>query len=357
MPRKTPSASRPAAQVTMDDVAAACGVTKSTVSRTLRHPEKVSLRTRLHVEKVMAELGYVFNPMASCLSSPGRRLLGVMFPLRLYSLYADTMAVIDTTAAASDYEVMFSMTNGLPQREKEAFLRMRQYRASSFICLEAAAEVEEMLYAAQREGYPCLMLHQTPKIPDLNFVGVDLRQTTFTAVNELACLGHSRIGLILGSHPGLRVAEMRHAGYREGLAARGLLYDPLLVRFLGALTPARWHPVIAAVKIATSQMLRMENPPTAVVAPNSHFAAGVLAAVREAGLLVPRDLSVIVLHDDELAAALDPPLCSLNIDKVQEHILLSMFLQRLFQGEPVGAWRHILSIGVHRRGSCAPCGR
>jgi LacI family transcriptional regulator len=339
----------------MDDVAAACGVTKSTVSRTLRHPEKVSPRTRLRVEKVMAELGYIFNPMASCLSNSRRSLLGVMFPLRLYSLYADTLAVIDTIAAASGYEVMFSMTNGLPQREKEAFLRMRQYRASSFICLEASAEVEEMLYAAQQEGYPCLMLHQTPKNPGLNFVGVDLRQTTFTAVNELAELGHRRIGLILGAHPELRVAEMRHVGYREGLAARGLDYDPLLVRFLGALTPTQWHPVIAAVKLATSQMLQMERPPTAVVAPNSHFAAGVLAAVRNAGLSAPRDLSVIVLHDDELALSLTPPLCALDTNKVQEHILLSMFLQRIFRGEPVGTWRHILPVGIHRRCSCALC--
>jgi LacI family transcriptional regulator len=338
----------------MKDVAAACGVTKSTVSRALRHPEKVSPRTRLHVEKAMAELGYVFNPVASCLSRPRRELLGIMFPLRLYSLYADILAVIDTMAAASDYEVMFSMTNGLPRREKEAFLRMRQYRASSFICLEASAEVEEMLCAAQREGCPCLMLHQTPKNAELNFVGVDLPQTTFTAVSELADLGHSRIGLLLGSRPELRVAEMRHAGYRDGLAARGLAYDPLLVDFLGALTPTRWHPVIAAVKVATGRMLHMANPPTAMVTPNSQFAAGVLAATREAGLRVPRDFSVITLHDDELASALDPQLCALNTSKVQEHILLSMFLQRLFHGEPVGAWRHILPIGVHWRGSCGP---
>lgn len=339
----------------MNDVAAACGITKSTVSRTLGHPHKVSPATRDKVERAMTELGYVYNPLASSLSGSRRKLVGVLYSLRLSSVCGGILALIDTMAAAAGYEVMFAMTNGLPQREKEAFLRMKQYKASAFICLEANAEIEDMLLRTQAEGYPCLMLHQTPLRPELNFVGVELRRTTNVAAGELLGLGHRRVGLLLGYRAGRHIAETRHAGYKDALEGADIPYDPRLVRFIGALTPTSWQPVIATGRAAVSQMLSMDDPPTAIVVPNSSFAVGVLAALRDAGLSVPRDFSIMVLQEDDIAACLNPSMCTLDLSKDQEYALLGAFLQQVFQGEPVGSWRHILPIGVHRRNSCGPC--
>lgn len=340
--------------VTMDDVAARCGIAKSTVSRALSRPEKVSPGTRQRVEQAVRELGYVYNPWASSPGRTRREFLGVMVSQLREMVYTETLNVIDNLAASARYEVLFAVTHEIPQREQDVFLRFKQYRASAIISLGATMGTEDLLGQARAAGIPSLLLWETSARPDVNFIGVDSGQSTSRALQELLRLGHRRIALFVGGSERTKRALERVRGYRRAMDEAGVPYDPQLIQFLGTLTQATGQPAIASCHSAARNVLKLSHPPTALLLPNGYLAVGALSALHEAGLRVPEDVSVLCLGDDDLAASLTPALSCMDTNKAEVHILLSLFLQQVFSGDTALDWRHTLPAGFCARQSCAP---
>ena len=108
---------------------------------------------------------------------------------------------------------------------------------------------------------------------------------------------------------------------------------------------------------AAQQLLQLEQPPTAVVAANDILAIGALQAANEAGLGVPRDLSIVGVDDIFAASTTTPPLTTIAKPKDENGRQAAQFLvERLCscgQDQPAPR-QHIIDCHLRRRGSTAP---
>jgi DNA-binding LacI/PurR family transcriptional regulator len=173
------------------------------------------------------------------------------------------------------------------------------------------------------------------------------REGGMLAVAALAALGHRRIGFVTGSAEA-DVARRREQGYRDGLAAEGIPFDPSWVAH-GTFTTEGASP-------ATRRLLRLARArrPTALVCLNLTMALGVVAAVRGRGERVPDDVSVVTFDDHPLEEHLAPPLSSIAMPMRAMGTVAAAMLFASLAGEPL---RHVVVADAPRlvlRGSTGP---
>ena len=143
------------------------------------------------------------------------------------------------------------------------------------------AEVAAATVGGRHEQYPS--------------VTVDHHAATRTAIEHLIELGHERIGLISGLPGGpleFAVPQMRQAGYHEALEDAGLAH--------GSDLESRGNFTVDGGQEAMTRLLELSRPPTAVFAMSDEMAFGAMRAIRDAGLRVPEDISVIGFDDHDL---------------------------------------------------------
>jgi LacI family transcriptional regulator len=136
------------------------------------------------------------------------------------------------------------------------------------------------------------------------------------------------------------------SGYRVAMASAGLPIEPELVR------EGNWE--IGGGYQQARCLLGLPEPPTAIFAFNDNMAVGVLQAAREAGLEVPRDLSVVGFDDVEVSSLLVPPLTTVRQPLEEMGRVAVGLLQRLIEGQALEAARLELATRLVARSSTAP---
>ncbi len=340
--------------ITMYDLAKACGVSQSTVSRALRNPGKISPATCSKIEKAASELGYVYNYAASSLTVKKTKILGVMHTLRIYLEFGQTISLICRMAAENGYEVVFELTDGSLEWEERAFLRLRQLKVSGVICFDASFNLQDALRREQEKGTPCLMLWQTPAHAGVNFLGADMHKVSHLATNQLLKLGHKRIAFLIAGAFDLAMVRTRWQGYLDALSEAGIAPDEALSHSL-LMTPSNSkEPLLQRARLVMDNMLALSEPPTAVVVANSLIGACLLNALKDLRLRVPEDISIMCLHNDLLASTLIPNLSSIDHNIGYTHHELELFLQHIFDGKPVTKPGNATPLTLIMRDSCAP---
>jgi LacI family transcriptional regulator len=140
----------------------------------------------------------------------------------------------------------------------------------------------------------------------------------------------------------------RLQGYRQELRAHGIKYDSALVQ------EYEWHTWEGG-KLAMKCLLKKKRPPTAVFAGNLMGAVGALSAVKEAGLKVPEEFSIIGLHDSPIAEVLDPPLTVVKMPLYEMGRGASEILISLMEDESCEAPQVLPPEGLVIRKSTALC--
>ena len=278
----------------MADVARRAGVSVATVSRALRHVEGVSAATRARVRQVAAELSYVVSPEASGLSRQYTGRVAVVVPRIDTWFYATMLAAIEDELRRADLDVLLYHIDGPAQRSQ--FLRdlpaRRKVDAIVIVALplppDQAARLElmgvEVVVAGGRlRDYPC--------------VHTDDYAIGTAAVGHLADLGHTRIAMIRtsdtdGTEWFSDIERVR--GYRSVLAERGLSSRPdylVSVPYSGA-----------AGREGMLRLLGLHEPPTAVFAYSDEIGLGALSALRDQGIAVPGEMSLIGVDGHPMGA-------------------------------------------------------
>jgi LacI family transcriptional regulator len=175
-------------------------------------------------------------------------------------------------------------------------------------------------------------------------VGFDEREAAALVVDHLADLGHRQIGFIGGSTADNERARRRFRGVLEAVARRGLtLPDDALVE-----TEYGFRPGFEAMQ----SVLMRKAPVSAVVCGNDYLAAGALSALDQAGIEVPRRMSVASFNDNEFAAFLHPPLTTVRVPipamgELAAHYLIARLAGQTPQAPPM------LPVALVVRGSTA----
>jgi LacI family transcriptional regulator, repressor for deo operon, udp, cdd, tsx, nupC, and nupG len=275
------------------DVADQAGVSVATVSRALRGLPNVAPSTRNRVLAAAAELRYIPDPNASRLAAGRTRTVGVVVPLFTQWFLTQVVAGAEGVLAAAGYDLLLFNVSGPEARNR--FLERMPFRkrVDGLIAIDlpmSAAELE----ALERAGAPVVVVGiRTDRFPSVN---VDNVGAGAAATRHLVNLGHDRIGLIanLPDDPMHFTAPLeRRAGYQRVLAEAGAETRPELD------VPGNFS--LKGGAEAMAQLLSIERPPTAVFAESDEMALGALKTVRDAGLRVPGDMSVIGFDDHDIA--------------------------------------------------------
>lgn len=275
----------------MLSVAARAGVSDATVSRVLSGSKSVSASTRERVLAAVEELNYRPNGLARRLRRGRTEAIGVIVPFSMSPSAVERLRGVVAGLEGTDYDlVLFDVQ--APEHRLKTFAHVAQPDRVDGILLVSLPPREEELELVRRAGLPLVLVDaEHPAAPR---VVIDDAHGGALAAEHLIALGHRRIAFVGDVLPSpFGFPRTRFAGFARALAAAGIELPTELIR-----EGPHGREVARAL---ARELLALQAPPTAIFAASDTQAVGVLAAARERGLAVPRDLSVIGFDDVEPA--------------------------------------------------------
>lgn len=326
----TPSESEPKppsrrARVTIREVAAAAGVSISTVSRALRGYTDVSPATRSRIEETVRRLGYTPDPAGQTLKSGRTYTVSVLVsgnhgPALLDAFYAEVVGGVEACLEAHDLSLLITRvhTGGAQRRV------LQGGRADGVIALgcDLSAPFLEALY---RTGTPLVLADSAgwgaaAPVPS---VTVQHERGGYLATKHLLDGGRRAVAFIAET-PHDPNFKLRRRGYERALAEAGLSVQPELIA-AGSLG-------LEGGYLAAQKLLSLSRP-DAIFAANDTAAFGALRALAERGLRVPEDVALVGFDDIELAQYTTPPLTTLHVPRQRLGSLAATLLLKVLGGE------------------------
>jgi len=272
--------------VTMSDVAARSGVSRALVSIVFRGVPGASDQNRELVMRAAEELGYRPDRRASLLGSSRSRTIGVVFGLH-HEFHTELVERLYQAVGATGFDLALGAT--APTRdERTAVQSLLEFRCEALVLIGPAMQRRRLEELARQ--VPVVVVARDFRTPAFDVVRTDDELGARLAVEHLVQLGHRAIVHVDGRRaPG---AAQRRRGYRDAMAAAGLAGRARIVP--GGLSDEDGE-------LAAAELFSRRGRPTAVAAFNDHCAAGLLASVRQRGIDVPADLSVVGYDDSHIA--------------------------------------------------------
>ncbi|MGQ9630173.1 MAG: LacI family DNA-binding transcriptional regulator [bacterium] len=285
--------------MTIKDVAARAGVSKSTVSRVL-NGGPVSEKTREVVQKAIRELNYYPNLQAQTLSKRRTDTIGLIVPEITVSFCTQVIAGVEE-AAQKYHQVLILCATKRKLDPELQFVRNLIYgkKIDGLLVLLPFEYRLGYIHELESRGFPLFLIGQPGDLSESNYVAVDNVKGAFEITEYLIGLGHRRIAFIMG-RPDIKDSKDRLAGYKKALEEHGLKFDPALVR-KGDFT------YDSGVR-ATREILKGDPPPTAIFASNDEMAIGAMREIEKRGLRVPEDIAVVGYDDVPEARLMSPTL-------------------------------------------------
>ncbi|MCL3863239.1 LacI family DNA-binding transcriptional regulator [Actinotalea sp. K2] len=277
----------------IDDVARAAGVSTATVSRALRDLPNVNEATRNRVRRVAAQLGYVASPSAVSLASGRTRTIGVISPWINRWFFSNVIDGAERTLRAQGFDVLLytfdvRRSTSRPRVDPDVLRR----RVDGVLVVGLPLDQDEV-DALLTLGHPlvCIGWGDFGQVT----VRLDDHGTALAATRHLVGLGHRRIGHITGSPDDVAPWSPpvhREAGWREAMTEAGLETPPEL--------EVHGNFDVEGGRASMHTLLDQAPDVTAVFAASDEMAMGAILALRDLGLDVPGDVSVIGVDGHEL---------------------------------------------------------
>lgn len=295
--------------VSIKDIAKAAGVSHPTVSRALGDSPLISAGTKARIQRLAREMGYSPDAQARSLVMGQTRTVGVVVTTIADPFIAQVVQGVEDAAQEHGYTVILCSSNSEPAREISAVETLRSKRVDGVIVTSSRVGALYLEHL-ERMGAPVVLVnnHNEQSGRYTFSVTVDNPHGGRLATEHLIRLGHRRIAYVTG--PADHSDDLgRMAGYRQGLTAAGIPFDPALV------VPGSGRA--RGGERALLALTAMDEPPTAVFCYNDMTAIGLLCAARRSGLSVPGDLAVVGFDDIPFASYVRPPLTTIAQPKVE----------------------------------------
>ncbi|MCX7761427.1 MAG: LacI family transcriptional regulator [Candidatus Kryptonium sp.] len=288
-------------RVTIKDVANLAGVSIATVSRVINGSSKVDEETRKKVIKAIKALGY--KPMPS-LRKASELLynIGVLVPdLRGYH-YNEIVMAIEDYAAKNDFETLVSIPKMLPEAERHVLDQFFKRKIDGVIVMELYTGIK-YLEPFLKSGVPIVAVDYSIEEIVCDSVNIDNVNGAISAMKYLYNMGHRNIFFIRGPKPSPAAID-REKGIRKFLERHR---DTQV--FLSEIEGYNPEDGYEAIKRHLSKHgLNF----TAIFAVNDWTAIGAIAAIRESGLQIPEDVSIIGYDNAPYSSFLIPPLTTIH---------------------------------------------
>lgn len=311
--------------VTIRDVARRAGVSTATVSRALASPDRVADATREAVFAAIAETGFTPNATARSLRARSTKMVLALLPGIGNSFYTPILNAVEEVLADAGYGMIMGDTRRNEAREAHYDRLVRAGQVDGVMLLTGRLPSPD--FARLDASIPIVILsNDIPGVDGLPVVEIDNEDAAYRVVAYLLDLGHRRIAHAVGPHDNIE-AISRLTGYRRALRDFGIAVDDSII----------WDGAFrfdAGVDVARTFLAHPDRP-TAIFASNDEMAMGFIRTVKDAGLSVPGDVSVVGFDDIEYTRYFDPALTTMNQPRAElGRIAADILVARMAGAEP-----------------------
>ena len=286
-------------------VAEKAGVSKATVSRVMNGTAFVAPETAGRVRAAIEDLDYYPDSNARTLGSGRSHLYGLIISDITNPYFPELVKAFEDVAAEHGQDVLICNTDYDPVRMERCVIRMLQRKVDGVAVMTSEME-ERLLRTFSKRQIPTVFMDAVSSVRGTSVVSVDYAEGIRLAMQHLVSLGHKRIAFISGPLS-LRSARVRAEVFRAGLTEQKLATHP-------AWMPEGDHRVEGGHR-AMQSILSASQRPTAVLASNDLTAIGAMGAIHEAGLSIPKDISVMGFDDIQLSAYTQPALSTIHVPR------------------------------------------
>lgn len=333
-----------ASKITIVDVAAEAGVSFGTVSRVINNDKHVRDETRERVLNTMKRMKFVANRQARSLAGGKSNSIGVLVPDLGTGYIGEIIRGIDAELSLSGIDLILYTTHRTASKEANFVANLATGMVDGLLLVLPRNPADFIGNLTQR-NFPFVLIDHQGIGKNCPAVGATNWQGGFTATEYLIKLGHQRIGFITGWMD-LGCALDRLEGYRSALRTYHIPEKPELIYNGSFFQPDGFA--------GTSAMLDLPEPPTAIFASNDVMAMGAMDAIRNRGLRVPEDVSVIGFDDIPQASLIHPTLTTINQPLEKMGRVATQMLLDLLDNPEKEAERIELPTQLVVRDSCCP---
>lgn len=292
----------------ISDVAAAAGVSPTTVSHALNDTDaRVAADTRARVKRIAREIGYTPSSIARSLRTRRTHTVGMISDVIATTPFAGQMlAGAQDAARENDHLLILTDTGDDRDVEREAIAALGSQQVDSMIYATMWHRVVDVV-----PGLPSdtVFLDCRPADGSHRSVVPDDREGGAAAARELIAAGHRRIAYLSSDDPRAVAVDLRRDGFVEALAEAGIPHDPQLIVH----APDGSH---ANGRDLADRLLRLpeDERPTGLFCFNDRMAGGAYRAARDLGFSIPHDVSIVGFDDQQYQASeQDPPLTTIAL--------------------------------------------
>jgi LacI family transcriptional regulator len=295
---------------TINDVAAAAGVSRATASRALSNYGRIAEETVDRVRQAAEELGYRPNQVAQAMRAGKTKTIGLVIIADFTNAFFDrvTKSIVDSAKSAG-YQVLISNTDEDIEVERQAVENLLEKQVDGVILTPSTVAVHDHLTAKSMGGKPLVLIDRRLETLKTTSVTTDDFTGAEQAVRHASSLGHTRFGFLIAvpgvkgfvrERPAMMISpiEERVDGFANGAVECGIKTKN-----------AHWffsedHPV--ASQSAAAALLDLPKPPTVILTSNNDMLLAVLKVAGNRRLRIGQDISVITFDDSEWAQAMVP---------------------------------------------------
>ena len=280
------------------DIVKIAGVSTATVSRAINNSDSVTRETKMRIQKIIEETGYVPNLVGRNLRQAKSKKLLAIIPDISNSFYTEIIRGVNDVSDALGYDLLISTSYFSEKAERKALELLSTKQIDGVISFMSLLPPEEIDSLAQNFPY-IQCCEYTEQIP-VTYVAIDNLKAAYEATSFFLKKGHTNIAMISGQlYP--MACKNREIGFRRALADYGYSTSAQQIissdfSFQGGYT-------------ACSQLFSSGGiAPTALFITSDTMAIGAIRFLQDNHLNVPNDVEVIGFDNNELAEFNNPAL-------------------------------------------------
>lgn len=300
-------------KVTIKDIAAACEVSKATVSRYLNGSGYVSKEASDKIKATIEEMNYVPSQTARSLSTRKSKVIGVVVPEANNPFFGEVFKGISDVADQQDLSIIYVDTSNDKDKEFKALAMLRTYDICGLIITvsghdDEASYMDRLTKLINELNVPVVFFDR--RIEGISWPGVyaDNVGGAYQGTKLLIDSGHRNIATICGNQSYL-LGKNRQDGFIRAIDEAGISTDEVTIM------EGDFTKELAYKK--TLELIGLPKRPTAIFSPNNLTTIGIVKALYENGLKIPEDMALVGFDDIELFNDLQMPITTLKRDTVK----------------------------------------
>ena len=324
------------AKTTIYDIAKALGITAATVSRALNNNPKISKNTRKLVLETAEKMNYEQNKLALALKSGKSYNVGVIVPRIDSNFFASIIRGIEDELYTKGYHVIICQTHDQEDLEIGNINSLLNAQVDGILMSISNAKIENnpSFQKLLKKNIPLIFFDRKKEIKGVSSVTIDDFKGAYDATQHLIDQGYKRIAHLSNDRL-LLIFKNRYLGYKQAIIDNGLEFDESIVIETVSKVPEG--------KKTTKFLLDMEKPPDAIFSSSDFTALGAIEEIKERGLRIPEDISVVGFSNEPFTKFMELSITSVDQSPTEMgRITAQVFLEEVNIETKIKSGKHIV---------------